>query len=429
MFDKLGKTAIAAIRNFHATSTCRWNIPKQAELDINYLCNPNNLSCIEKNIANRKGVGDIRLAQELKTRLDKTDASSNEYIELKEQLYHELLRIPNGTHPEVAELKEDPKVVKLVNKKPYEGFKYLEFHEIAKRLKVVRTEQLGNVCGNRSYYILGEMAELEHALVNYFLENLVVNHGFELVSVPDILPRDVIERCGMNTRGDRNQVYTLDPNLHGPDLCLSGTSEMALAGFLSGKVLKEEELPKKLAAVSRCFRAETSSVSEERGIYRVHEFTKVEMFLATIPDTSEKHLKEILTIQEKSFESLGLHFQVLDMPPHELGAPAYRKYDIEAWMPGRKMFGEISSCSDCTDYQSRRLGIKYVTKFGHKRFVHTLNGTACAIPRLLIALTETFQHEKGYINIPLVLHKYMRGKTTISKQKQIPELKLIKHKK
>ncbi|CAH1971676.1 unnamed protein product [Acanthoscelides obtectus] len=273
------------------------------------------------------------------------------------------------------------------------------------------------------------MAELEHALVNYFLENLIVNHGFELISVPDILPRDVIERCGMKTRGERNQVYSLDPTRHDSDLCLSGTSEMSLAGFLSGKVFKEEELPKKLAAVSRCFRAETSSVAEERGIFRVHEFTKVEMFVATNPMMSDKHLEEICTIQEKGFESLGLHFQVLDMPPHELGAPAYRKYDIEAWMPGRKMFGEISSCSNCTDYQSRRLGIKYVTKFGHERFVHTLNGTACAIPRLLIALTETFQHEKGYINIPLVLHKYMRGKTTISKQKHIPELKLVKHKK
>ncbi|KAJ8965610.1 hypothetical protein NQ314_004001 [Rhamnusium bicolor] len=404
------------------------NIPKYAELDIDYLCDEKSIETIENNITNRKGVGNIRLVNELKVKLDNTKTSDNCYEAIRKKFYEESFKIPNKTHPEVCHYGDDPKIIRQVSSKKDFDYKQKEFHEITKRLNLVRTEQLGNLCGNRSYYVLGEMAELEQALVNYFLEKLTRN-GFQLMSVPDVLPRDVIENCGMNTKGIRNQVYSLDPKIHERDLCLSGTSEMALAGFMTNKLFSEEELPLKLAAVSRCYRAETSSVAEERGIFRVHEFTKVEMFMVSTPENSDSALEDIRTLQEDNFESLGIHFKVLDMPPHELGAQAYRKYDIEAWMPGRGLYGEISSCSNCTDYQSRRLGIKYKTKGGKVRFVHTLNGTAGAIPRLLITLTETSQDNKGTIHIPDVLQKFMRGKTTIGRQKNIPDLKLIKNKK
>lgn len=158
----------------------------------------------------------------------------------------------------------------------------------------------------------------------------------------------------MSTQGDRNQVYKLNSSLE--TLCLSGTSEMALAGYFAGTQIDESRLPLKLTAVSRCFRAETSALHEEKGIYRVHQFTKVEMFSVCRPDQSEAVLEEFRDIELGLFDALGIHFQLLDMPACELGAPAYRKYDIEAWMPGREMYGEISSCSDCTDYQARRLG-------------------------------------------------------------------------
>lgn len=152
------------------------------------------------------------------------------------------------------------------------------------------------------------------------------------------------------------------------------------------------------------------------------------MFILCTPNQSNDLLEEIRTLEEENFSSLGLHFQVLDMPPHDLGAQAYRKYDIEAWMPGRGMYGEISSCSNCTDYQSRRLGIKFRNRNGELDFVHTLNGTACAIPRLLIALIEDGQQSNGTIRLPEVLHKYMDGETSIGKQKLVPDLKLIKTK-
>lgn len=197
---------------------------------------------------------------------------------------------------------------------------------------------------------------------------------------------------------------------------------MALAGYFAGSRLKEEQLPMKVTAVSRCFRAETSKLQEEKGIYRVHQFTKVEMFSVCRSSESTAILEEFREIEINLFKNLGLHFQLLDMPPCELGAPAFRKYDIEAWMPGRNMWGEISSCSNCTDYQSRRLNIRLDET---DEFAHTVNGTACAIPRMLIAIIETFQREDGSIVIPEVLRSYMK-KDKIIKRKLIPELKLVK---
>ncbi|RZC40526.1 serine--tRNA ligase, mitochondrial [Asbolus verrucosus] len=411
----------------YLSKKCVWSLPKCAQLDTDYLCNPNNVHQIEENITNRKGVGNIKLVHDLKNKLQNIHPSDKLYESIRSELYSEMLKIPNKTHPAVAGYGNNPKIVKEIGQKKHHDVPPKEFQEIAKRLKLLRTDQLGNLSGNKSYYLLGEMAELEHALIRYVVSSLI-KHKFDLISVPDILHRDIIEGCGMNTQGSRTQVYTLDPQSHGPDLCLSGTSEMALAGFLANKTLTSQELPLKLAAVSRCYRAETSNLLEERGIYRVHEFSKVEMFVASLPEESEQILEEIRQIQEDCFQSLGLHFQVLDMPPHELGAQAYRKYDIEAWLTGRQIYGEISSCSNCLDYQSRRLNIKFETKDGCG-FVHTLNGTACAIPRLLIALMEEGQNRNGTITLPEVLHPFMGGKGVIAKQKSIPELKLVKNKK
>lgn len=244
---------------------------------------------------------------------------------------------------------------------------------------------------------------------------------FELISVPDILPANVIQGCGFSTEGERNQVYKLNHQ----DLCLSGTSEMALAAYFANRVTPVEEAPVKKIAFSRCYRAETSGMQEEKGIYRVHQFNKVEMFAVDHPSRSEALLEEFKNIQIDLFDELGLHFKVLDMPPHELGAPAYRKYDIETYMVGRDMWGEISSCSNCTDFQARRLNMKLKEKDGTEIFAHTINGTACAVPRMLIALVETYQTSKGIVAIPQALQKYMK-KDKLDVRKQIPALKLIK---
>ncbi|CRL02307.1 CLUMA_CG015368, isoform A [Clunio marinus] len=385
--------------------------------DEKFLLDEKNIENINENIKLRKGVGDIFKVHELRNNLKCQNLSHEENIKLNLQLQEEFKRIPNNTHPDVKHYGDHPKVIGYYNKKPEFNHKPLDFADICKAFNILRTEHMGNFSGSKSYILMKELAELEQALIRYTLEE-ILKHGFRLMSVPDILPSEVIKSCGMTTDGERNQVYRLLPS----NLCLSGTSEMALAGYFAGNKLKEKELPVKVAAVSRCFRAESSSVLEERGIFRVHQFTKVEMFSVCRPSESPLILDEFKEIEINLFKNIGIHFQLLDMPPSELGAPAYRKYDIEAWMPGRNMWGEISSCSNCTDYQSRRLNIKVEES---DEFAHTVNGTACAIPRMLIAIIESFQHEDGTVLIPKVLQKYMRCEK-IMKNKTLPKLKLIK---
>ncbi|XP_065090454.1 serine--tRNA ligase, mitochondrial [Ochlerotatus camptorhynchus] len=400
---------------------------EQPNYDTDYLLNPTNAPQIEANIEHRKGVGNIHLVHQLSNRLKSLPSGNDsERNRLNNQLQEELRKIPNKTHPDVLAHGTQPKVVRYYNDKPnFEGRKVFEFSEMAKKLNVFRMEKLGNFTGHKSYYLTGDLVELEQALIQYAVTKLIANK-FKLITVPDILPARIIESCGMNTHGERNQVYKLN-NPH-ETLCLSGTSEMALAGYFAGTITDEDQLPLKLTAVSRCFRAETSALQEEKGIYRVHQFTKVEMFSVCRPDQSEAILEEFRDIEVGLFDALGLHFQLLDMPACELGAPAYRKYDIEAWMPGRSMYGEISSCSDCSDFQARRLGIRYRSKTDNERldYAHTVNGTACAIPRMLIALLENFQNPDYTITIPEPLRPFMRGKERISRKKLLPELKLTK---
>ncbi|GJQ69381.1 Aats-ser [Trypoxylus dichotomus] len=404
-----------------------WHVQKYPELDFSYLSDKNNSEEITSNIKRRKGVGNVDLILQLKYDLDNLNTLDPRYKEIEERFRNECHNIPNATHPDIILYGNEPKILKHIGEEPQFKFQPREFQEIAKRLNLIRTEQLGYLSGHRSYYFLGELAEFEHALVQYTLSNLI-RKNFNIVTVSDILHREIIESCGLNTRGERTQVYQLDEN-HGTDFCLSGTSEMALAGFLANHTLENEgELPLKLATVSRCFRAETSSVADEKGIYRVHEFTKVEIFVACKPEDSDNMLEEIRDVEEEHFGALGLRLRTLDMPPHELGAPAYRKYDVEAWMPGRGVFGEVSSCSNCTTYQSRRLNIKYRKNAATTEFVHTLNGTACAVPRMLIALLETYQNDNGTVTVPNVLRRHMRNKAVIGRQKTIPELMLIKNK-
>ncbi|XP_059617419.1 serine--tRNA ligase, mitochondrial [Phlebotomus argentipes] len=381
------------------------------EYNVSYLLDPENLPEITANISRRKGVGDIRKAHELARRLKDSRDPATEI-----QLHEELGRIPNNTHPEVVNYGDEAKVLQMINEKRNFSFKPHPFATICQKNNLLRMEKLGNFSGHKSYYLMGDLAELEQALLQYTVDRLT-NHQFEMINVPDIIPAQMIEGCGFTTTGERNQVYKLSE----PPLCLSGTAEMALAGFFAGQTLQEDSLPRKVMAVSRCYRAEVSGLQEERGIYRVHQFSKVEMFGVANPNASDELLEEFRNIQVELFSELGLHFKILDMPPPELGAPAYRKYDIEAFMEGRSDYGEISSCSNCTDYQARRLGIRLPSG----DFAHTVNGTACAVPRMLIAILEAFQNDNGTVNIPDPLRPYMSF-DQISRRKAIPQTNLVK---
>ncbi|XP_060645306.1 serine--tRNA ligase, mitochondrial [Drosophila nasuta] len=412
MMERLMTTTTSQAHD--TTTTTRGSVGKAA-------LTSEQLNELEHNIELRHHRNNVPLIRQL---IEKLQEGANN-VELLSQLEDELQQLPNATNPRLLNYNNEPR--ELANYKhrtlPEQGAK--EFSELARALNLFRMDHLGNFTGHKSYYLTGQLAMLEQAIIQYALQTLR-SQGFKLMSVPDILPREVIEACGMRTEGERTQVYKLDTGA-----CLSGTSEMALAGYFANQVLEEQQLPLKVAAVSRCYRAETSGLQEEKGIYRVHQFTKVEMFSITTPEQSEATLEQFKDTEIALFKRLGINFRLLDMPPCELGAPAYQKYDIEAWMPGRQMWGEISSCSNCTDYQAKRLNVKYKrASDGRVLHAHTLNGTATAIPRLLIALIESYQSVgsagNASIAIPEVLVPFMNGERTITRNKRIPETKLVK---
>ncbi|XP_034235102.1 serine--tRNA ligase, mitochondrial [Thrips palmi] len=391
----------------------------EPQLDIDRYCDPNLTEYFANNVSKRKGIGSISRVIELYNKLaEKPDEM------IRRELIQEALKIPNETHAQPAAYGNDPKVIKLMGSTPKYSFQPKPFDQLMEYTDQFRMKELTPFAGHKAYYLCRELAELEHALIKYVVQRLS-KKGFAFISVPDILHHQIIECCGVATKGKRNIVYRLDADKHlasaaEGELCLSGTAEMALGGFLMNKKIRREELPKRYVAVSRCYRAETADVAAERGLYRVHQFTKVEMFGASTSCQSEVLLEEFRAIQEEIFNSFNLHLQVLDMPPHELGAPAHRKYDIEAWLPSRNVFGEVSSCSNCTDYQARRLNIQCVTDDpAQNEFVHTVNGTACAIPRLIMAICETHQQKDGTVKLPEVLQPYMSHKDVIKPSRSV----------
>jgi len=260
------------------------------------------------------------------------------------------------------------------------------------------------VTGSNFYFLKNEAVLLELALMRFALETLR-NEGFTLYATPDMARMKVFEGTGFNPRGEETQVYRLE----GEDLGLIATAEITLGGLLMDEILDGARLPLKLGGVSHCFRREAGAYGRAgRGLYRVHQFTKVEMFAFTRPEDSDAMHLEMLRIEEDIYQRLGIPYRVVDICTGDLGGPAYRKFDLEAWMPGRGeggAWGEITSTSNCTDYQARRLAIRFRRAAGHKpELVHTLNGTAIALSRTLLAILENGQQADGSVAVPTVLH-------------------------
>ncbi|KAG0172098.1 seryl-tRNA synthetase [Apophysomyces sp. BC1034] len=347
------------------------------------------------------------------------------------------LLIPNGTHPGVpVGPEENARVLKTVGSKRAADFPLLDHLTLAERLDMLDFEQAALVSGSKFYYLKNSGVWLEFALIQYALEK-AAGRGFTPVITPDVVRTSIAYGCGFQPRKkEASQIYDVSTTstIHtsAPKLCLAGTAEIPLAGMFAKSMPREEELPKRVVGFGRAFRAEAGHGSaEERGLYRVHQFSKVELFAVTTPSQSETVLEEFRDLQEELFGDLGLCFRILDMPTEELGASAYRKYDIEAWMPGREAWGEISSTSNCTDYQTRRLDIRYLSSqfkenVGPKDvrvpwhikekwvdFCHTLNGTAMAVPRVMVALLETHQQQDGSIAVPPALRKWIPGQPSI----------------
>jgi seryl-tRNA synthetase len=326
-----------------------------------------------------------------------------------------LADIPNMSHPgaPVGTTPADNKVIKTWGEPRRFDFPAKDHVAIAESLHLVDFEAGSSVAGQKFYFLKNDAVLLELALVQYAFDTLL-KHGYTPVITPDLARVDVLEGIGFMPRGPETQIYSIANS----DLCLIATAEITLGGMHRDQVFDELSLPVKYVGLSHCFRTEAGAPGRDtRGLYRVHQFTKVEMFTFCTPDQSEALHTELLGIEEEVFQGLGLPYQVIDTCTGDLGGPAYRKFDIEAWMPGRGQggeYGEVTSTSNCTDFQARRLNIRYKSP-QHKgtRFVHTLNGTAVAVSRALVAILENFQQRDGTVLIPEVLRPRMGGKERI----------------
>ncbi len=317
--------------------------------------------------------------------------------------------IPNMSHPQapIGTTPADNKVIKKWGEPRQFDFKPKDHVAVAESLNLVDFEAGAAVAGQKFYFLKNEAVLLELALVQYAFQT-VLKAGYTPIITPDVAKSEVLEGIGFLPRGPETQIYSLENT----DLCLIATAEITLGGMHRDQIFDELQLPIKYVGLSHCFRTEAGAPGRDtRGLYRVHQFTKVEMFAFTTPDQSEETHQELFALEEAVFQGLGLPYQVIDTCTGDLGGPAYRKYDLEAWMPGRGEageYGEVTSTSNCTDYQSRRLNIRYKSpKHKGTRFVHTLNGTAVAVSRALVAILENYQQADGSVLVPEALRPWM----------------------
>lgn len=292
-----------------------------------------------------------------------------------------------------------------------EGFTPRDHLEVAESLGLVDFAAGAKVAGQKFYYLKQEAVLLDLALQRFALD-VARRHGFVLHTTPDLARVEILDGLGFNPRGASTQVYSVADS----DLCLVGTAEITLGGMLADTIVEPEALPLLLCGLSHCFRTEAGAAGQEsRGLYRVHQFTKVELFAFTVGEleVSEAMHQRLLAIEEEIFQALELPYRVLDIASGDLGGPALRKFDIEAWMPGRGAFGEVTSTSNCTDYQARRLKIRHRVegaedaKKGKNKLVHMLNGTAVATSRAIVAILENHQQGDGSVAMPAVLRPYL----------------------
>ena len=326
--------------------------------------------------------------------------------------------IPNMSHHEAPIGADDTgNLRRSFGKTPIPTFEFTPVDHIVlgETLDLIDFEAGARVAGAGFYFLKNDAVLLELALQRYTID-ILLRAGYTPTTTPDLARNDILQCTGFTPRGPETQIYSID----GTDLSLVATAEIPLGGMLAGETIEAEKLPIRLCGISHCFRTEAGAAGRaSRGLYRVHQFTKVEMFAFTLPEQSEAMHREMLDLECQIFDGLGIPYQVVDTATGDLGGPAYRKFDLEAWMPGRGEkgeYGEVTSTSNCTDYQARRLNARYKVK-GEKgtKFLHTLNGTAIAISRALVAILELYQQKDGSVIIPDALRSLV-GKDVLRKK-------------
>lgn len=362
-----------------------------------------NAKAMKQKLDNDKRQELIEIGKKLKEEVAIVD---EKLADIEVKLDEAARQIPNMVHPNapIGKLDTENLEVKKFGTPRQFTFEPKDHVQLAEALDLIDFDRATKVSGPKFYYLKNEAVFLEQALIMYAL-NTLRKHGFETFITPDVAKEEILKGIGFNPRGNESNVYSIEEE----GTCLVATAEITLGGFHSGEILDKSKLPLLYGGLSHCFRREAGAAGQfSKGLYRVHQFDKVEMFAYATPEQSDEIHEKLRQIEEEIFEGLGLPFHVVDTCTGDLGAPAYRKWDLEAWMPGRNggEYGEVTSTSNCTDYQSRRLNIKFKDDDGKNKYVHTLNGTAIAVGRAMLAIFENYQNEDGSITIPEVLVPY-----------------------
>lgn len=371
-----------------------------------------------------KKIDDLRALRNQKSKgkpteeeIDKMRTVGEEIKNLERQLqkieseYNELLlQIPNLTHPETPiGGEEDFKVICKNFEPQLFSFTPRDHEDLMTQNDLIDFERGAKVAGAKFYFTKNSAVRLNLALLSYGMD-IITKHGYTLLETPDLAKDEILTGIGFNPRGNETQVYSIENS----DLSLVGTAEITVGGYHSDEILDLENGPKKYVALSHCFRTEGGSYGRtSKGLYRVHQFTKLEMFVFCKPEDSEKYHQEILEIEKEIVDGLEIPYRVIDIASGDLGGPAYRKFDIESWMTMKAEdgtqggYGEVTSTSNCLDYQARRLNIRYRKADGTTEFVHTLNGTGVVLSRFPVTIIENYQQMDGSISIPKKLQPYL----------------------
>ncbi|KAK6464891.1 seryl-tRNA synthase-like protein [Scheffersomyces coipomensis] len=394
------------------------NRPKQLELTSKISLLRGERSKLGAQIQKEKRSSLIQRLSEIKSELKPLESIAKS---LTEEIYYKSESLPNLLHDSVPENPDENIITDFIHCESEAHAESLkpkttyDHKEIAEKLNIVEFDVASRISGSSWYYLIGDGALLEQALIQYSLSK-ARKRGYKMVIPPSIVRSEIINACGFKPQDQNNekQVYVLEDE----DRSLTGTAEIPLGALHSSTVFPAAtSFPIKYVGVSRSYRAEAgASGKDTKGLYRVHEFTKVELFHFTEEANSDVELEEIKQFQMEIINELGLSAKVMNMATSDLGAPAMKKYDIEAWMPGRGNWGELTSSSNCGDYQARRLGIRMHSKDQKVSHVTTLNGTCMAVPRVIVAIIEQFYDpQTESITIPEVLRPYMDDKSVITK--------------
>ena len=351
----------------------------------------------------RKGEDISEKIKETKELPGKIRAVEEKEKELREKIRQNMLQVPNLLHESVPDGIDDTENVEVRRWGVFKEYDFeLKSHvDIMEALNLLDTERAGKVAGSRFYYLKNEAVLLDMALISMALQHMK-EKGFQLMETPYMLNRRSVEGC-VDMSAFEDVLYKIESE----DLYLTATSEHTLASYHMDEIFEEDDLPLRYAGFSACFRKEAGAHGKDtKGVFRSHQFNKVEQFVFSAPETSWDEHELMVTNAEEIFQKLEIPHRVVNVCTGDLGGVAAKKYDIEAWMPKQQTFREVVSCSNCTDYQARELNVRYRTPEGNK-FVYTLNSTALATSRALVAIFENFQQEDGSVVVPKVLQDFM----------------------